>query len=132
MPVNLQINSKSVRSILIIDDNEMLLELLSKGFQMVGMDVFTANNGLDGWNLFNSDYVDVVLTDICMPGLDGIELSRRIRNASPNTTIAVMTGADDGTVRELLADGIADHLFLKPFPLSSVCKFLVTEARIAV
>lgn len=132
MPVNLQINSRPARSILIIDDNEMLLELLSKGFKMVGMDVFTADNGLDGWNLFKSDSVDVVLTDICMPGLDGIELSRRIRNASPNTTIAVMTGADDDTVRGLLADGIADHLFLKPFSLSSVCKFLFTEERVAV
>ena len=33
----------------------MLLELLAKGFEMFGMDVFTADNGLDGWNFFNSD-----------------------------------------------------------------------------
>jgi DNA-binding response OmpR family regulator len=132
MSVDLQINSKPVKSILIVEDNQMLLELLTKGFKMFGMDVFTADNGLDGWSLFNSDTVDVVLTDICMPGLDGIELSRRIRNASPHTTIAVMTGADDDTARALVADGIADHLFFKPFPLGSVCKSLVAEAQAAV
>jgi CheY-like chemotaxis protein len=66
-----------------------------------------------------------------MPGLDGIELSRRIRNASPNTTIAVMTGAEADRARELLADGIVDYIFLKPFPLSSVCKLLAAEAQMA-
>jgi DNA-binding response OmpR family regulator len=102
----------------------MLLELLAKAFTKLGMDVIKAKNGLDGWNFFNSNEVDVVLTDICMPRLDGVELSKRIRNASPNTTIALMTGADADSARELLDDGTADHLFLKPFPLSSICKFL--------
>lgn len=126
MSVDPQASGNPVKSILIVEDNDMLLELLVKGFEMFGMDVFKADNGLDGWNLFNRDQIDVVLTDICMPGLDGIELSRRIRNASPNTTIALMTGANADTARELLVDGIADHLFIKPFPLSSVCKSLAT------
>lgn len=124
MPVDPQIRNNPVKSILIVEDNDMLLELLVKGFEMFGMEIFKADNGLDGWNLFKRDHIDVVLTDICMPGLDGIELSRRIRNASPNTTIALMTGANADAARELLNDGTADHLYLKPFPLSSVCKSL--------
>ena len=130
MSVDHKINSKSSKSVLIVDDNKMLLGVLSKGFERSGMEVFTADNGLNGWNLFNSDHIDVVLTDICMPVLDGIELSRRIRNASPNTTIALMTGAEVDRARELLADGIVDHIFLKPFPLDSVCKLLAAEAQI--
>ena len=124
MPVDPKIRNNPVKSILIVEDNDMLLELLVKGFEMFGMEIFKADNGLDGWNLFKSDHIDVVLTDISMPGLDGIELSRRIRNASPNTTIALMTGANADAARELLDDGTADHLYLKPFPLSSVCKSL--------
>jgi DNA-binding response OmpR family regulator len=124
MSVDPQISNTPAKSILIVEDNDMLLELLVKGCEMFGMAVFKADNGLDGWNLFKSDHIDIVLTDICMPGLDGIELSRRIRNASPHTTIALMTGAETDTTRALLDDGTADHLFLKPFPLSSVCKSL--------
>ena len=92
MSVDPQINSNPSKSILIVEDNDMLLELLAKRFEMLGKDVFTADNGLDGWTFFNNDDIDVVLTDICMPGMDGIELSRQIRNASPNITIALMTG----------------------------------------
>ena len=130
MSVNPQTsNNPPSKTILIVEDNDMLLELLVKGFEMFGMDVFKADNGLEGWNLFNSDHIDVVLTDICMPGIDGIELSRRIRNTSPNTTIALMTGADADTAKELLDDGTANHLFLKPFPLSFVCKSLAAETQ---
>ena len=125
MSTHTQINNNpATKSILIVEDNEMLLKLLTKAFEIFGMEVIPAENGFDGWKLFKSNHVDTVLTDIRMPGLDGIELSRRIRNASPDTTIALMTGAEADTARELLNDGTADHLFLKPFPLSSVCKSL--------
>ena len=129
MSINPPINRNQVKSILIVEDNDMLLELLVKGFKMLGMDVFKANNGLDGWNQFKSCHVDVVLTDVQMPGMDGIELSIRIRNTSPNTTIALMTGTDADIAKKLLDDGIANHLFLKPFPLSSICKKLAAEAQ---
>lgn len=131
MSFDTQVNTNPSKSILIVDDNDMFLNLLEKGFAMVGMNVIKAGNGLDGWKLFNSNEIDVVLTDIRMPRLDGGELSRRIRNASPNTTIALMTGVEVDTARELLNDGTADHLFLKPFPLGFVCKALAYEAQMA-
>jgi len=129
MPVDPQKNRTPTKSILIIEDNDMLLKLLAKTFEVFGMNVIEAENGLDGWKLFNSQDIDVVLTDIRMPGLDGIELSRRIRNASPDTTIAIMTGVDNDVAHNLLTDGIADHLFVKPFSLSSVCKILTAETE---
>ena len=131
MPVDPQKNRTPTKSILIIEDNDMLLKLLAKTFEVFGMNVIEAENGLDGWKLFNSQDIDVVLTDIRMPGLDGIELSRRIRNASPDTTIAIMTGVDNDVAHNLLTDGIADHLFVKPFSLSSVCKILTDEVPTA-
>ena len=119
------------QSILIVDDDEMVLDILSKGFEMHGLNVFKAENGLDGWRLFQNNPVEIVLTDIQMPGLDGIELSKRIRNQSPHTKIAVMTGGNTDIAAELLNDGTATFLFKKPFEISRVCKSLLAEAWMA-
>jgi len=119
------------QSILIVDDDKMILDLLSEVFRKLGLNVFKAENGLDGWNLFDKACIDVVITDICMPGLDGIELSKRIRNQSPNTKIALMTGGDTDIATELLDDGTANYLFRKPFDIRYVCKSLIPKAQMA-
>lgn len=119
------------QSILIVDDDKMILDLLSEVFKKLGLNVFKAENGLDGWNLFEKECLDIVITDICMPGLDGIELSKRIRNQSPNTKIALMTGGDTDIATELLNDGTANYLFRKPFDISYICKSLIPEAQMA-
>lgn len=127
---HIQMNrNENNQSILIVDDDEMILDILSKGFEMYGLNVVKADNGLDGWELFKNKPVKIVLTDISMPGLDGIELSRRIRNASPNTTIALMTGGDAYIAKELLNDRTAKYLFTKPFAKSDVCKPLIADAQ---
>ena len=66
-----------------------------------------------------------------MPGLDGMELSKRIRNQSPHTRIALMTGCDTHVATELLNDGTVNYLFKKPFAVSSVYKSLITAAQMA-
>lgn len=122
---------QSAQSILIVDDNDIILDLLAEGFEMVGLHVFKAENGLDGWNLFNREEIDIVLTDIRMPYLNGLELSHLIRNVSPNTTIALITGGDGEIAAKLVKDGTADYFFTKPFDLNFVCRSLITEAQTA-
>lgn len=124
-------NQVNAQSILIVDDDEMILEILSAGFRMYGLKVFKAENGLDGWKLFIKENIDIVLTDIQMPGLDGIKLSKRIRNQSPHARIALMTGSDTDIATELLNDGTVNYLFKKPFAVSSVYKSLITAAQMA-
>lgn len=72
-----------IQSILIVEDNDLLLDILSSTFQMYGMDVFTAENGINGLYQFDEKRTDVVLTDIGMDGLNGAELASHIRNRSP-------------------------------------------------
>lgn len=124
MLVRSQIHGRCTKSILIVEDNDLLLDLLSQGFEMSGLRVIKAGNGIDGWHLFNRERIDIVLTDVQMPGLDGIELSRRIRRISAEITIALMTGGDEAPARELLDNGTVNRFFKKPFHLDHVCKSL--------
>lgn len=115
------------KTILIVEDNGLLLGMLSKCFEMSGWRVLRANNGLDGWNLAKCEPIDLVLTDIQMPGLDGIELSHKIRDNSPEIIIALMTGGDEQAANDLMEKGTVDYFFKKPFPLNHVCDSLTAK-----
>lgn len=122
---------ESSLSILIADDNKVILELLSQVFEKKGFKVFKSENGLDAWHIFNGEHIDFVLTDIHMPGLNGKELSHRIRNQSKLTKIGVMTGGEDNIALELLKDGTADYFFAKPLDINIICRSLMEDAQIA-
>lgn len=117
---SLSINGKLKQSILIADDDKTIVELLTEVFKRYGLTVFHADNGLDAWELFNRQPTDFVLTDIKMPGLDGGELSRRIRQQCPLIKIGVMTGGDRDVATQLLNEGTADFYFDKPFNLKKL------------
>ena len=121
----------SVKSILVVDDDSMLVELISLCFERHGFGVLKAYNGLDAWNFFINNNTDLVLTDLQMPGLSGRDLSRRIRNQSEYVKIAIMTGGENDVAAELLKDGTVDYFFPKPFKIKSICKLLIAEAQVA-
>jgi len=118
-------------SILIVDDDENILELIAEGFKVFGMKVFKAQNGEEAWSIFTEKHIDAVLSDIWMPGIDGIELSSRIHQRSPQTKIALMTGGDTTAAKQLLENGIVHQFFEKPFSLSFVCKSIVMKIESA-
>jgi DNA-binding response OmpR family regulator len=118
------------KAVLIADDDAMIVDLLAFGFEKHGFTVFKAQNGLDALNLFDSEQIDFVLTDIQMPKMDGKELSKRIRNRAPDTKIAVMTGGKIDVASELLQSGTADYFFSKPFDITNVCRIFTAEAQV--
>ena len=119
------------RSILIVEDYELLLNMLSEAFAGPDWQVLKANNGLSGWELFQRNPVDIVLTDIQMPGLSGIELAHRIRKQSPKTIIALMSGENSDVACNLVTNGIIDFFFQKPFSLSLVPKLITNKMQTA-
>jgi two-component system response regulator VanR len=130
MLTNIPGHTDNRQSILIADDNDFILRLLSRGFKKCGFKVFEANNGIDAWNLFNKEHVDFVLTDICMPGLEGNELSYLIRNQSPGTIIAVMTGSEFDIASDLMKDGTVNFFFPKPFNFMDIHKSFMAEDQV--
>jgi len=102
------------RSVLIIDDEKSIREVLVTFFGEKGYDVLTASDGRDGISQFKSRPTDLVITDIVMPRVEGIETIRKIRKQSKTVKIIAMTGYVDAYLREAITLG-ADDSIVKPF-----------------
>ena len=78
--------------VIVIDDEEDIRITLKEVFRRAGFEVEVASNGNEGMNLLREHGADLVVTDIIMPGRDGVETARNIRTEFPETKIIVMSG----------------------------------------
>jgi len=106
---------KNKISILIIDDEEMMRNLLSKILSKEGYQIQTAADGYEGLDILRSQAIDLVITDMKMPRMDGYELLKIVKAEFPLAGIIVMTAYGDAyTVKDALLLG-ADEYITKPF-----------------
>ncbi|HVP78169.1 MAG TPA: response regulator [Thermodesulfobacteriota bacterium] len=83
------------KTLLLIDDEEGIRKVLGIALADMGYDVHTADNGEAALDIFAKINPPIVLTDIKMPGLDGIEVLKRLKKASPDTEVIMITGHGD-------------------------------------
>ncbi|HUV51272.1 MAG TPA: response regulator [Anaerolineae bacterium] len=81
--------------ILLIDDEEGIRKLLSMSLKSDGYEVIAAESGQQGINFFKKEFFPIVLTDIKMPGMDGIQVLKEIKKINPSTEVIVITGHGD-------------------------------------
>lgn len=113
-------NGENTAYVLVVDDEGANRYSVSKTLQRVGYVVNEAGSGEEALEHINSQEFDVVLTDIRMPGIDGVELLRRIKEESPDAIVILMTGyASLGTAVEALRLGAHDYL-IKPSSSSDI------------
>jgi PAS domain S-box-containing protein len=98
--------------ILIVDDEHEILQLLKKFLEDEDFNVFCAQDGQSALDLLQQIQIDVVVTDIRMPGMDGLELLRRIKRIDNLTEVIVLTGyaSIDAAVKSMKSDGAFDFL----------------------
>ncbi len=120
---------------MIAEDNLILSRNLSKNISNWGYDVVTARNGLDAWNLVLKDSIRLAILDWMMPGIDGINLCRKIRNELTQTKseyvyIILLTGKNQQEdIIEGLSSG-ADDYMAKPANLLELKVRLLNGSRI--
>ena len=115
-------------TVLVIDDEQMIVSLLQMALTKFGYNVETATEGREGIQKFDRKFIDIVITDICLPDLDGREVARHIRNSSRNTTPVV---AISGTPW-MIEDGYFDTVLTKPFPiqvLHDIIEYLISKSN---
>jgi signal transduction histidine kinase len=102
-------------SVLVADDDQLVREVIQQLLVLEGHRVFLAEDGDQAWDLYRQIYPDIVVSDIKMPGLDGIELLERIRRVTPQAEVVLITGfANTALVIEALRKGVS-NVIEKPF-----------------
>lgn len=98
-------------TILLVDDEERLADVLSVALEQNGFRTLTAQNGQDALKVLDNETVDLVLTDLRMPGMSGAELLREIKQRTPNLPVVVMTAYS--SVKDavhIIKDGAFDYV----------------------
>jgi two-component system KDP operon response regulator KdpE len=102
--------------ILIVDDERQITRVLRTSLQSSGYDVTVANNGLEAFDLFSSLAPDLIITDLAMPEMGGVELTRAIRRIS-EVPIIILSVRDQETMKVAALDEGADDYVTKPFSM---------------
>ncbi len=118
---------KPPAKILLVEDDSAIVATLRRVLADEGYQVWIENKGDAGLDRALADHFDVVITDLRMPGLDGLELVRKLHLARPRLPILMMTAhGTTGTAIEATQSGAYDYL-LKPFEMPELLK-LVAQA----
>jgi two-component system, OmpR family, KDP operon response regulator KdpE len=105
--------------VLAVDDEPPMLTALSRGLQRAGYEVIVARNGADGLAAAAAARPDIVLLDLRLPDLDGIEVVRRLRTWS-TVPIVLLSGAGSERARVAALDAGADDFVDKPFSMEEL------------
>jgi DNA-binding response OmpR family regulator len=118
------------KAILLIEDNPLLTGLYSAGFKKEGMNVYVVHNGEDGLKMMEELDPDIVLLDLFMPGMDGIQVLEKMRS-NPRTKdikVIVLTINDKEDVKTRAKElGIVDYLLKQEMHLDEIIKRVVAH-----
>jgi len=106
--------------ILIVDDNPNMSSLLSEMLEVFDYESVRAGDGLEAIDMVNDDDISLVITDMRMPKMSGLDLLRKIKETKPDMPVVVISGYaldEEGTS---LLSNMADGFLNKPFKMSDI------------
>ncbi|HEX7999533.1 MAG TPA: response regulator transcription factor [Pyrinomonadaceae bacterium] len=117
--------------ILVVDDEPQIARVLRTGLKTHGYDVRVAADGLSALETFGDWHPDLVVTDLAMPNLDGLELCKRLREVSQLPIIVLSVRGEEKTKVEALDAG-ADDYVTKPFGMDELLARVRAQLRRAL
>src|SRR5437879_10185388 len=117
--------------IIVIDDQEPIRRIVRRALEQEGHEVLDASEGEMGMQLLERHTADVVITDIFMPGQDGILTLRQIRKQFPAVKVIVISGGDSTGLLDLRHDRSEEHTSELQSPMYLVCRLLLDKKKAA-
>ena len=106
--------------ILVVEDNEKLLQLISTVLAKHGYDPVQAGNGQEALDILDKQHIDLMISDIMMPNLDGFELIRRLREAGYNLPVLTVTAKDSFMDKQTSYLAGTDDYMVKPIDINEM------------
>jgi two-component system response regulator MprA len=108
-------NEESTEELLIIEDDPLIVNVLQLGLSQEGFEVIYAKSGRAGLELFRKEKPALVILDLMLPDLDGMEICERIRSEDKTVPILILTARDQIESKVSLLKSGADDYLVKPF-----------------
>ncbi|RMI02422.1 MAG: response regulator [Calditrichaeota bacterium] len=115
--------------VLLVEDESDVRETLAEMLEDEGCDVTTASNAHEALLKFQKFNCDVVFTDLSMPGVNGIELARKLKQINPAVPVFIVTGWNQVDPALMEANGVVDGIIRKPFNMENIRTELLRVTR---
>ncbi|MEE8670346.1 MAG: response regulator transcription factor [Heyndrickxia coagulans] len=103
------------KKILVVDDEPSIVTLLKFNLEQAGFEVLTASDGNEGYDTARREKLDVIILDLMLPGMDGMDVCKQLRLGKINTPILMLTAKSDELDKILGLELGADDYITKPF-----------------
>jgi two-component system cell cycle response regulator len=111
-------------NILFVDDDKLVYNTFALIFKNYAKNIFTAYNGIEGLELYKNNHIDIVISDIQMPKMNGIEMAKEIKRINENTPIIFTTAFEESSyLKEAIEIGV-DAYIIKPIDKVQLLKKL--------
>jgi two-component system KDP operon response regulator KdpE len=117
-----------LKRILVVDDEKQITRMLRTALQSSGYEVLVAGNGAEAYTRFEADHPDLIITDLAMPEMTGLDLTRAVRRLA-QTPIIVLSVRDTDAMKVAALDEGADDYLTKPFSLPELLARVRAQLR---
>ena len=118
-----------MQSILVVEDEKDTNEAISQYLQYLGYEVISCFDGIEAVNKFEEESIDIIILDIMLPGIDGMEVLKEIRKKNSNLPVLMLTAISEEDVQAQSFDNLADDYITKPFSMLLLGKRVMALLR---
>ncbi|MDY6863426.1 MAG: response regulator [Thermodesulfobacteriota bacterium] len=122
-------NINNNTTVLIVDDDKDISLIFSEFFQYEGYKVNTAHSGTEAFYLLNKNSIDLIVTDINMPEMNGIDFIHKVREINPYIPVIVVTGSYDLSVNKRLENMNIFEFLNKPVHMDALLNVVKNASK---
>lgn len=112
------------KKILIVDDDEALLKTFSFIISHEGYECIISHSGSEAMEKVKNEDIDFIFLDFLLPGTDGVEIFKKIKDIKPNLPVVIMTGYVEKEVTQNIKDSGSYGILYKPFDVEKISNIL--------